>query len=327
MGRKSTAALLLAAVMVMGGLAYASAGQQRAFAHNFTGDESAAFLANVNTIKIHLMLVGGDYVSNPDLAKEHAEHAAEHLSASDIKEISEKNQRLGTDLPAALEKLKNSVDGNSPRSDIVQQIKDINGMLGETVTARIDSSQLTNSTVNALTFANLINEVLESYQGAYGVMEEDGGSMNMSNMTMTMADNDSSSMAMGGEGGAETHDKIVSMPSYQSAQWIALKASSMFYQLNQEAPAGSEASMAKLRAGLDELKSAIYNKASLDAVTVIVHGKVHQNLMDAFSLPMAGEEMSATSDTSSAMSGNMDNMTGGSTGNNSSSSMQGNMTQ
>ncbi|AIF84880.1 hypothetical protein NTE_02842 [Candidatus Nitrososphaera evergladensis SR1] len=310
MERKSTTALLLAAMMV-GGLAYASAGQQRAFAHNFSGDESAAFLANVDTLKIHLMLVGGNYVGNHDSARQHAEHAAEHLSAATIKEIAERNQRLGTDLPAALGKLKTSVEGNSPRSEIVQQIKDINGLLGETVAARIDKSQLTNSTVNALVFADLVNEILESYQGAYGVMEE--GDHDHSSGSMNMTGSSSSAMEEG------AHDKVVNMPAYQSARWLALKASSMYYKLSAVAPAGSEASMAKLRSGLDELKNAVDGQSSLEAVTVIVHGKVHQNLMDAFSLPMEEEGSSSDHDQETEISGNMTgNMTG---------SMEGNMTQ
>ena len=313
MERKSTTALLLAAMMV-GGLAYASAGQ-RAFAHNFSGDESAAFLANVDAIKVQLMLVGGNYAGNPDSAKMHADHASEHLGAADIKEITEKNQRLGTDLPAALEKLKTSVAGKSPRSDIVQQIKDINGMLGETVTVRIDNSQLSNSTVSALVFANLVNEILESYQGAYGMSDEDNnnsGSMNMTDSSM----NHTSSTAM-------ASDKIVNMASYQSANWLALKASSMYYKLNLVAPSGSDSSMTKLRAGLDELKSAIGSQASLDDVTVIVHTKVHQNLMDAFGLKLA-EDSDGHDRGSGEMSGMSGNMTGG---NMTGGSMEGNMTQ
>jgi hypothetical protein len=296
MERKSTTALLLAAMMV-GGLAYASAGQ-RAFAHNFSGDESAAFLANVDAIKVQLMLVGGNYAGNPDSAKMHADHASEHLGAADIKEITEKNQRLGTDLPAALEKLKTSVAGKSPRSDIVQQIKDINGMLDETVTVRIDNSQLSNSTVSALVFANLVNEILESYQGAYGMSDEDNnsGSMNMTDSSM----NHTSSTAM-------ASDKIVNMASYQSANWLALKASSMYYKLNLVAPSGSDASMTKLRAGLDELKSAIGSQASLDA----------------FGLKLA-EESDGHDHGSGEMSGMSGNMTGG---NMTGGSMEGNMTQ
>ncbi|MEO9363458.1 MAG: hypothetical protein ABI348_06110 [Nitrososphaera sp.] len=317
MERKSITALLLAAMMV-GGLAYASAGQ-RAFAHNFSGDESATFLANVDAIKIQLMLVGGNYAGNPDSAKEHAEHASEHLSASDIKEITEKNQRLGTALPAALEKLKTSIAGNSPRSEIVQQIKDINGMLGETITVRIDKSQLSNSTVNALMFTNLVNEVLESYQDAYGMSEEDhSGSMNMT-------DSDTNSTGMTGSMAMNSTEaapgKIVNMAAYQSANWLALKASSLYYKLKAVAPSGSDASMTKLRAGLDELKSAIGSQASLDDVTVIVHTKIHQNVMDAFGLKMA-EEGSGDHGSMSGMSSG--NMTGG---NMSGGSMQGNMMQ
>ncbi len=298
MERKGTIALLLAAVMVAG-LIYSSAGQ-RAFAHNFSGDQSASFLANVETIKIHLMLVGGDYPHQSDFAVDHAAHAVEHLDNGTIKEISERNARLGTDLPAALSNLESSIKAKSPRSEIVQQIKTINGLLGETVKIRIDNAQLTNSTVQALKFAGVVNEILEAYNGAYGISEGSDSGMNMT---------DHSSMNMSTTGNmTQPHNKIVDMASYQSAQWLALKASSMYYGLKTTAPAASDVSMAKLRAGLDELKGAIASQQAPEDVTVIIHGKIHQNLMDAFHLPMQSEAP-ATGGKSSQMTGG--NMTSG----------------
>jgi hypothetical protein len=283
MERKGTTALLLAAVIV-GGLIYSSAGQI-AFAHNFSGDQSASFLANVETIKIHLMLVGGDYPRQTDFAVDHAAHAVEHLDNGTIKEISERNARLGADLPAALSKLESSIKANSPRSDIVQQIKAINGLLGETVRIRIDNAQLSNSTVQALKFAGVVNEILEAYNDAYGITEGDNSSMNMTSH---------SSMNMSATGSMDqSHNKVVNMASYQSAQWLALKASSMYYGLKSLAPTSADASMIKLRAGLDELKSAIASQQPPGDVTVVVHGKVHQNLMDAFHLPMQSEAPSS----------------------------------
>ena len=315
MERKSTTALLLAAMMV-GGLAYASAGQ-RAFAHNFSGDESASFLANVETIKIHLMLVGGNYPHQPDFAADHAAHAVEHLDNGTIKEITERNARLGTDLPAALSKLEGSVRNiSTPRSDIVQQIKDINGLLGETVKIRIDDGQLSNSTVQALKFAGVVDEILEAYNGAYGITDE-GDGHDHSGMNMTdnsgMGNTNSTNTGMD-QAQTQASKKIVNMASYQSAQWLALKASSMYNGLKMIAPTSSDVSMTKLRAGLDELSGAIASQKSAEDVTVIVHGKVHQNLMDSFHLPMTTEKPAEDHDhaTEEKPAGEMSgNMTGG----------------
>jgi hypothetical protein len=292
MERKGVITLLLATIMV-GGVIYASAGQ-RVFAHNFSGDESAAFLANVDALKIQLMLVGANYSGNHASATEHAGHAIEHLNADQVKEIAEKNQRLGRDLPAALEKLKTTVEGNGPRSDIVQQIKDLNDMLGDALSTRIDSGQISNSTVQALVFANLVNEVLESYQNAYGIGEEAANDHSGMNMTASNIVQGKSTMNMTGtiintSEDSGTHDKIVNLSAYQSARWLTLKTSSMYYKLNTLAPANSSEPMAKLRAGLDELKSAVESQKSLDDMTLIIHGKVHQNLMDAFHLKMQEE--------------------------------------
>src|SRR5262245_59253385 len=122
MTRRAYAILL--AGMICAGAIYSVSGQ-RAFAHEFSGDESASFLALVESIKVELGLVQSNIGSNATLAEEHAEHAIEHLDEHTIGEISERNERLGTELPAALEDLHESV-GNSTSQEVQTKIQNIN---------------------------------------------------------------------------------------------------------------------------------------------------------------------------------------------------------
>jgi hypothetical protein len=55
-------------------------------------------LSLVEVIKVHLQLVKTDLATSATNAMEHAEHAGEHLDADTIKEITEKNERLGSSL-------------------------------------------------------------------------------------------------------------------------------------------------------------------------------------------------------------------------------------
>lgn len=130
-------AVLLAGILVAG---LASAGQ-RAFAHTFSNDENANFLALVETIKVHLALAKANASASPPVAHEHVEHTMMHLDANTLKELAEKNKRVAADLPAALDKLGTMIHEGKPKAQIPKQFSVVNGLLGEAVGARVDKKQ------------------------------------------------------------------------------------------------------------------------------------------------------------------------------------------
>jgi len=273
--------LLLMGIIFMG--AVCAVTNQRAFAHTFSGDESASFLATVEVIKVHLQLAKNDFATNSTLSAEHVEHAGEHLTNDTIKEITERNKRLGTELPTSLTELQETLEGgNATASDVNEQVANINSLLDETVTIRIEKTQLTNSTVQGTMLADFVDETLESYNGAYGVEEEhEEGSMN--EIQIGSANNMTSSEE--GE-----HTTIVNMMDYESAQALAARAQELFdTKLKAMAEANATEAVTALDAGLKKLKQAIDNKAPLDEVDVIVHSEVHPNIQKAFNLQIIPE--------------------------------------
>jgi cytochrome P450 len=114
--------------------------------HNFSPDESASFLALVNTIKAEAQLAQQNIASNNmSLASEHANKASALMTDYVNKEIAERNQRLSDDLNTDIVSLKistESVSGNNTASDTDLLVDDIDGILDEIVTARIDPDQL-----------------------------------------------------------------------------------------------------------------------------------------------------------------------------------------
>jgi hypothetical protein len=301
--KKHIIALLLVG-LVSSGLVYAN---PHTYAHTFSGDESASFLALVESIKTELQLVENNLAFNVTLAEEHATHAQEHLDNHTIEEIAENNERLARDLPAALEDLHNSVT-NSTVQQIQTKIQNINDLLSETVSVRIESEQINNSTVWALVLANLADGVISHYGTAYGIETEEAeehshpenNSDNMThNDTEIMTETTSSSSS------AEeniTHDEIgdsnmthinataenitiVSMAHYQTAQALAARTLQLFSeQVKQLAPANSTEFIADLEAGLAHLKQAIDNKEPFTNVDVILHSEVHPNLGKTYNL-------------------------------------------
>lgn len=312
--KKQISALLLASLSLTG-LIYVSS--QQAYAHSFSGDESAAFLTTIEHIKVQMGLVQSNLPSNVTLSQQAAEHALEHLDESTIEEISERNQRLGTDLPASLQDLHDSV-GNSTADEINEKVRNIDSLLGEVVTVRIERDQLTNSTVQALVLANMADSVLQSYAEAYGIETEDGhgnatghqesemsnttddnGSMNMSEGgSMSMSGEDGNdTMQMGEENGTgsnmtmgEEHTTIVNMAEYQTAQGLAIRMQQFFDEtLRELAPANATGAVTDLEAGIDNLRQAIDAEEPNDNVQVIVHTEVHPNIQKAYNLQIIPE--------------------------------------
>jgi len=302
MNNKSALAISLSALMILGGTVAPS---RNAYAHIFSGDESASFLALVEQIKVELQLVKSNVSTNATLAAEHAEHSTEHLTEDVIKEITEKNERLGRDVPASLNDLQETLEsGNFTATDIDLKLTNINDLLDETLSVRIDSAQLSNSTVLALQLAIIVDETLEHYNGAYGIEEkhvegeehdEEVGSMNMTEDDSTKTNETEEDSTSGDESSTasedeEEHTTILNVAHYQSAQALAVKAQDLFdSKLKAMAEANATQAVTDLDAALKHLKQAIDDKAPHDDVDVIVHSEVHSNIQMAYNLQIIPE--------------------------------------
>jgi hypothetical protein len=222
MNSKYALGIILSALMVLG---VTVASPRNAYAHTFSGDENASFLTVVEEIKAELDLVKSNLASNATIAAAHAEHTTTHLLTNDtIKEIAEKNARLGKDLPASLNDLQETIgSGNFTASSIDQKISNINSLLDETVSVRIEKTQLSNSTVLATMLADLVDETVEHYNGAYGIEEEgeeghhDEASMAM-NDTSTAAEDNSTDDSNSNSSGSPTDEELEDLTTFELAE-------------------------------------------------------------------------------------------------------------
>lgn len=305
--KKHTSALVLAG-LVSFGLVFAN--NQQAYAHTFSGDESASFLALAESIRTELQLVQSNLASNASVAEEHAAHAREHLDNHTVGEIAERNERLGRDLPAALEDLQLSLENSTAAEQVSAQVQNINDLLAETVTVRVDSEQLNNSTVWALVIANMADGVLEHYKAAYGIEtnetsgghaqgNESGSNMTRDNegVTMTASTNettttedDNGNMTRNDGANNNNSTEVVNEVEYQTAQGLANRTIQLFNdQVRELAPDNATEAVARLEAGLQNLKQAIDNREMPTDVEVILHTKVDPNLQAAYNLQVAPE--------------------------------------
>lgn len=272
--RSRTPSLLLVG-MALAGPVYASAGQS-ALAHNFSGDESVKFISAVENAKVHLQLASKN-LRNSEAALDHIGSASMHFDKHVLKEIAEKNERIAKDLPAAFGKIKTMVLVKSSAANIKKQIGLVNGLLGEAISARIDRAQQRNGDVQAMAFAQMVRQALQAYEHASGAMAEERG-----NATPSSGHSHSSS----GHDKAGVHDK----QAHETSKAFVSKASTMYSKVKRLAPKDSANEMAKVKAGLAGLRNAFNHHEPVDKVTVIVHGKIHDNLIKAFDLQLPAEE-------------------------------------
>ena len=245
--------------------------------HTFSGDESASFLTKVEMIKIESQLAEEQLSNNVTLAKDHAEHLSEHITANDTEEISERNSRLATELNNTLTDFSNAFETGTPsQSEITDKVTNITDIIAEVVNARIDEVQLNNDTVKALVINDLLGETLEHYGIALGNTEEEHESEHDENMTSSSHSTDNKN---------NESSNIVDNANYQSAQAAVLRAIEIFNEIMPD----SNTNSTELGDSLNTLKGKIDNKAPLDEIDTIVDEKLTSLLNSIFKLNLAEE--------------------------------------
>jgi hypothetical protein len=198
---------------------------QKVYAHVFSTDETASFLAFADQLQVESGLVQTNLANNNlSLAQKHANKAASLLTPSVIVEIAEKNQKTADDLSTAVDDLQKITSSSEKQQQRVKQlVSDINVAVTEAVTTieqeqgdssnflkkdidflsgifggsseKADTKAEKNETIQSIAFADLVDSILVNYGNAYAV---DFDMTNMSNMVTMGMGNSSSSMTMDG---------------------------------------------------------------------------------------------------------------------------------
>jgi hypothetical protein len=269
-------ALILSALLIFGTTTFTLS--RNAYAHTFGGNESAAFLAKVQGLKVEAHLIQSD-LSNQTLVAWHSDKIGEFWNTNDTKEMTERNQRLGTDIPALISNITTVANSTNPDATKVGQlITSLDNDLAEATTVRIEKTELDNATVNGLAVADILDETMEDYGIATGAEEENSSNVTGSNTTSQ----ENVSNVSEGAGSNETAT-IVNFAAYKTAQGLAAAAQDMYNNLKPKAMPNSSSEIAALDVAFANLRKAIDDKMSNDAIQAIVEGSIHPNL-SAFGL-------------------------------------------
>jgi hypothetical protein len=281
---------------------------QLANAHTFSGSESSSFLSLVHKIRVESQLVLNN-VGNATLAAQHAEAAANALDNQTIDEIAERNNRIASELPSLLQNLQNAVTSTPvDTASLNNIISNLDAILAEAVTVRIEQEQLNNATVQAIVLADILDEVLRNYGSAFDVgfdmtnMSLMGEVMQNMNNTMSMntTGNNGSNLEEGhsmhmNNNTSSSSGVVVNMSAYQSAQAYANEALEIFQNdLKPLSPTSATAeannssnqmvAISQIENSLVKLQQALNNQAPPEEIMMIVHAEIHPNLQVAYNL-------------------------------------------
>jgi hypothetical protein len=253
------------------------------YGHDFVPNESASFLSLMDQLKAEVGLVQTNLVNGSvSLAEEHASQAVGLLNSKDPinnitwkEEIAERNERIAGDLVSAVSALKNTNISASSSSNVntSQTISDIDAIIGEAITSRIDTEQRENATIQATALGDIINTLLNYYGDAFSVGFDMG---NMSQMASGMESTSSNKSY-----------SLVNVTDYQSAQALAKMALDIFNNELKDLTSTNETdSVIKLEESLTQLSNLIDSESSPMEIMMIGHTQVHPNLQKAFNLQL-----------------------------------------
>jgi hypothetical protein len=276
------------------------------YGHNFAGDESASFLALMDQIQTEMSLINTNLIDdNQSLAKDHLKQIKELYTKNIKKEIAERNERIANEISSIINETSIAIEKNNNNQDISDSVKNFNDVIAEAISVRIDSDALTNATINALHFANLINSIDLSYANAIGTKPMNMSAMNMgNNSTMSHGNNTSNntmpnmkmnhgdsitSMSKHTDNNQNTTDNITisNMASYQTANELTNDAIELFNStIKQNIPSNATENSKAIESGLQQLKNMIESKVSYNKIIGIIHGTIQTNTLEVFNLPL-----------------------------------------
>jgi hypothetical protein len=248
--------------------------KQAAYAHTYTGDDSASFMSVIKIVQAEANLIPTNLASNLTLAQDHAKAVIDVINGNHTfgvlpDEVSENNKRVASDVIHAANALQIAVKSKATQVAVKSKIDNLNATLQEAVAVRVPKDAAGNSTINGLAIKDLINETLRQYGYAFGVAIAKGTS-------------NSSSVKASDPG------SVTNMSAYQGAQALASQAQKMLSQAKSVIPTNdtstAKASIAKLVTDLSQLKSTIDSKDPYNKVFSLVQNTIYPDLDAAFHL-------------------------------------------
>ena len=284
------------------------------YGHNFAGDESASFLTLMDQVQTEMNLINTNLIAdNHSLAKDHLNQINELYTKNIKKEIAERNERIANEISAVINVTEIYIEeqwrGEEQNQNTPKSIEHFKDVISEGISVRIDPDAMTNATIHALHFTNLINSIDLSYAKALGTKPINMSAMNMNNDSMSNGNNNNimsnimSNMNMDRRNSGnmksiskdtgnnsntnETSTIVTNIALFQTAKELTNNAIELFNStIKQNIPSNATYNGNVIESNLKQLKNMIESKEPYDKIIGIIYGVIQTKTQDIFKLPL-----------------------------------------
>lgn len=241
--------------------------------HTFTSNENASFLSLMDDLKSIISLLGANE-DNATLVTKYANDASLLLDSSTMKEINEKNQRLGDSLSSSINDLRNA-------SKDIKEVETvmINDNIDDIISARIDKSDLENATIQSLAVSLDLNKIFEYYSRAFDIS---GSNINMTGHSMMNEMHFENVSSSSNTTSSHNNNTINDIRSY----YLGLSLTNVTIdRFNNELENNlNSADFEFLDIAFDDLWIKINEKRTANEIGGIIHGQIQPELQRIFKL-------------------------------------------
>lgn len=241
--------------------------------HTFTPNEDSLFLSLMDDLKSVILSIRANW-DNVTLITEYANDASLLLNSSTMKEINEKNQRLGTTLSSSIMNLRNGNGGIGEHEAIM--IKDT---IDEIISARIDKSDLENATIQSLAISLDLNKIIEYYSKAY---DTTSSKMNMSEHRVMKELHSQNSSSTSNSTSSHSNNTINDIRSYYRGLNLANVTTERFNTEVKEFLNPKDIEF--LNTAFIDLRTMLSEKSTINDISGIIHGQIQPTLQRIFKL-------------------------------------------
>lgn len=241
--------------------------------HTFTPNEDSSFLSLMDDLKSIILSIraNGDNVT---LVTEYTNDASLLLNSSTMKEINEKNQRLGTTLSSSITELRNASGGIGEDEAIM--IKDT---IDEIISARIDKSDLENATIQSLAISLDLNKIIEYYSKAYDTTST---KMNRSGHSMMKELHSQNSSSTSNSTSSHSNNTINDIRFYYRGLSLANVTTERFNTEVKDNLFPKDIEF--LNTAFIDLRTRLNEKSTINEISGIIHGQIQPTLQRIFKL-------------------------------------------
>jgi len=255
------------------------------FAHSFSTDETSLFLSFVDEIKVQDKLIK-KFVSEDDYdkAEKHLSRISQLYTDEIRDELSEKNERIANEITETISVIDDHIIQKTAKEEIMNSIDNLDAILDESVSVRLEAVSLNNSTVHALHFAQLVNSLDSNYKHSFIIPHF----LPSSETSKAMHDSANSQHKEGhkiNEPTVSNNKTISDFISYETTKGLISVIKDIYNStVKQDVTQTTSVQLDKMDDALNQLGLVVDSKLPYTEIAKLIHGIIHPNLMEIYKL-------------------------------------------